>query len=141
MLWRPIRFLEIKHPRLPYSNSSKPLKQRTPSSNSPDYSEDDTNAQWGHKQLSGTWKGILTDWDAVGCCDIATRLLAALLKTCRVARYICSERRIRATSYLADMYLDQIIDHLWELWKAAGGVGKIPFKLTNNKPTNLNFIT
>ncbi|KAF8168773.1 hypothetical protein BJ912DRAFT_934137 [Pholiota molesta] len=46
--------------------------------NSPDFSEDDTNAQWGHKQLSGTWKGILTGWDA-------------------------------------------IVNHTWELWKAAGG--------------------
>lgn len=63
--------------------------------NSPDLSEDETDAQWGHKQLSGIWKGVLTSWDAIGCCDVATRLLAALLRTCRVARYVCSERRIQ----------------------------------------------
>ncbi|KJA26460.1 hypothetical protein HYPSUDRAFT_92993, partial [Hypholoma sublateritium FD-334 SS-4] len=40
--------------------------------NSPDLSEDETDAQWGHKQLSGIWKGVLTSWDAIGCCDVAT---------------------------------------------------------------------
>ncbi len=64
----------------------------------------------------------MTKWDAVGSCDTVARLLAAMLKTCRVARYICSERKIRVSSYLADMYLDQIVDHLWDLWKAASGV-------------------
>lgn len=109
----------------------------TANPNSSDFSEDDINAQWGHKQLSGSWKGVLTDWDAVGSSDIAIRLLAALLKTCRVARFICSERRVKATSFLSDMYLDQIVDHLWKLWKDAGGVSNcIPSSFTMYQLTN-----
>jgi hypothetical protein len=42
----------------------------------------------------------------------ACRLIAAALKTSKVARFVCSERNISATSYLADAYLNELVEAL-----------------------------
>ncbi|KAM6488987.1 hypothetical protein JOM56_014836 [Amanita muscaria] len=93
-----------------------------------EYEEDDVGVSWGHYQLRG-WREILPNWQAIGSPENARRLIAAVLKTCRVARALChdlemSERKIgsQTISYLSDNYLEQITEWLWELWKQAGGV-------------------
>ncbi|KAM6493574.1 hypothetical protein JOM56_011708 [Amanita muscaria] len=92
-----------------------------------EYEEDDVGVSWGHSQLRG-WREILPNWQAIGSLENARRLIAAVLKTCRVARALChdlemSERKIgsQTISYLSDNYLEQITEWLWELWKQAGG--------------------
>lgn len=91
----------------------------------PGLSEDDLDASWGHYQFTGgrlTCSAVLTTWDAVGGCESACDLIAAALKTCKVARHLCFERKIEATSYLSDVYLEHVVSILWDLWKLAGGV-------------------
>ncbi|TFK17497.1 hypothetical protein FA15DRAFT_710733 [Coprinopsis marcescibilis] len=81
--------------------------------NSPTLSEDDKDAGWGHYQFT-----------EVGDCATAYRLIAAALKTCRVARFVCTDRKLMdVKSYLSDMYLDLLIEQLWDLVKdiAIGG--------------------
>jgi len=93
--------------------------------NSPEISEDDTNQCWGHYQFSGagmTCTSVLTSWASVGNTGIARQLIAAAIKTCRVARHLCFQRAIESTSFLSDAYLENIIDILWTLWIDAGGV-------------------
>jgi len=93
--------------------------------NDPSLSEDDLDASWGHYQFTGgrlTCSAVLTNWDAVGGCEFACDLIAAALKTCKVARHLCFERKIEATSYLSDVYLENVVLKLWDLWKSAGGV-------------------
>jgi hypothetical protein len=93
--------------------------------NGSDLSEDDSDANWGHYQFTAgqlTISAVLADWDAVGSCQIACELIAAALKTCKVARHLCFERNVSATSYLSDAYLQNIVSKLWDLWQEAGGV-------------------
>jgi hypothetical protein len=93
--------------------------------NSPDMSEDDTNESWGHYQFtSGDMKctTVLTSWGDIGNVDAARRLIAAAIKTCKVARYICFQRGVDTASYLSDMYLGIVIERLWKFWQDAGGV-------------------
>jgi len=90
-----------------------------------DFSEDDSNANWGHYQFTGgtmTCRSVLTSWSGVGGTDMACRLTAATIKTCKVAWLMCSQRDIVTASYLSDAYLNEIFEHLWTLWKDAGGV-------------------
>jgi hypothetical protein len=96
--------------------------------NSGDFSEDDTNASWGHSQfIAGnlTWSSVLTSWSDVGSCSIASRLLAAVIKACKVSRHLCFERQIATSSYLSDIYLEQTVEALWKLWREAGGVSQL----------------
>ena len=96
--------------------------------NGPDLSEDDSDANWGHHQFTAgrlTISAVLENWDAVGSCEVACALLGAALKTCKVARHLCFERNISATSYLSDAYLQNVVSKLWDIWKAAGGVSII----------------
>ncbi|KAF9521404.1 hypothetical protein CPB83DRAFT_900768 [Crepidotus variabilis] len=91
--------------------------------NSPSLEEDDTNASWGHRQFTAgniTWRTALTSWAAVGSNSVACELIGSAIKTCRVARLLCFHRRETASSFLADCYLENIIDKLWELWNDAG---------------------
>jgi hypothetical protein len=93
--------------------------------NDPNLSEDDSNASWGHYQFTGghlTCSTVLTSWDVVGSCSNACDLIAAALKTCKVARQLCFERNIEVTSYLSDIYLENVVSKLWNMWKSAGGV-------------------
>ncbi|KAM6490804.1 hypothetical protein JOM56_013767 [Amanita muscaria] len=88
------------------------------------YKEDDLGACWGHHQFQGWRQKLGNDW--VGS-ENARRLIAGVLKTCIVARNLChtiemdAKRKGQKFSYLSDTYLEQITEHLWELWKAAGG--------------------
>ncbi|KAF9462155.1 hypothetical protein BDZ94DRAFT_1368514 [Collybia nuda] len=86
--------------------------------NSNDLSKDNTNENWGHYQFtagSQTIASVLISWEAIGNVITACRLIAAGIKTCRVAWYICTKRGVRATSFLSDAYLDCIIDTLTDL--------------------------
>lgn len=93
--------------------------------NSSEFSEDDSNACWGHSQFcSGglTCSSVLTSWRDVGSVKMACKLIAAAVKTCKVARHVCSCRGIDSGSYLSDAYLQNIIEKLWDLWRAEGWV-------------------
>jgi hypothetical protein len=89
--------------------------------NVPDLSEDDDNEQWGHRQFAGgelTIDTVLNHWGAVATTSFACRLIAAFVKTCRVARHLCFHRqRTPSSSYLSDIYLERVIKKLWELIK------------------------
>jgi len=67
-----------------------------------------------------TFTKILTSWDDIGNIDTAYKLLAATIRTCKVARHVCFQRGIKATSFLSDAYLANIVERLWELWKTGG---------------------
>ncbi len=88
-------------------------------------SEDDLDASWGHYQFTAgclTCTTVLTSWDIVGGCSHACDLIAAALKTCKVARHLCFEHKIDVMSYLSDIYLENVVSKLWDLWKSVGGV-------------------
>ena len=94
--------------------------------NDPNLSEDDLDGSWGHYQFTGgrlTCTTVLTSWDIIGGCFNACDLIAAALKTCKVARHLCFEHGVEATSYISDIYLENVVSKLWDLWKSAGGVG------------------
>ena len=93
--------------------------------NSPGLSEDDLNAGWGHYQFTaGNMRimSVLKSWADIGNVDTACRLIAAAIKTCRVARHLCFQCGVQPGTYLSDAYLDNTIDRLWGLWKDAGGI-------------------
>ncbi|KAH6906757.1 hypothetical protein BKA70DRAFT_1428867 [Coprinopsis sp. MPI-PUGE-AT-0042] len=87
--------------------------------NDPTFDEDNSNAGWGHRQFTGSWKigTALESYDDVGSAAMAYKLLSAAVKTRRVAEFICLKRRIRASSYIADQYVGLLVDKLWELTK------------------------
>jgi len=126
------------------SNTSFKNRDREPSSdvmaflkriehadpNAPDISEEDNNESWGHHQFTAaslTCTTVLTSWDCIGNIDVACRLIAAAIKTCRVARHLCFSRNIKASTYLSDIYLSKVVELLWSLWKGAGGVSILLF--------------
>jgi hypothetical protein len=81
------------------------------------FDEDDTNAQWGHYQfrhgLDGfSFQGIT--WSHTGNIDKACHILAATIKSCKVAHYLCHRNKIQSSSYLADIYLQEIVGRLWK---------------------------
>lgn len=97
------------------------LENSTPTD--PGLSEDDNGASWGHYQYTGgsmTIKSVIRSWDCVGTTTIACKLIAAGIKTCRVARHICFEQNINTLSYLADVYLSNLIDQLADVWAETG---------------------
>ena len=85
----------------------------------PDINEDDNNITWGHWQFTAgsmTLRSVIKTWSDVGDISTAYRLLAASLKTCLVARHLCFMNRISApSSYLSDIYLQEVVDVLWEI--------------------------
>lgn len=88
--------------------------------NAPGLSEDDIDAGWGHYQFTAaslTVQSTLTSPEAVGDTITALRLIAAAIKTCKVAREMCRRHHISPTSFLSDMYLDRVVETLWELVK------------------------
>ena len=89
--------------------------------NSADISEEDKNANWGHYQLSG-WAPLVASWHSVGSTGIACRLIAVVIKTCKVARHMCFVKHLNTLSFLSDVYLENIIDSLWASWKEALGI-------------------
>lgn len=88
--------------------------------NSSDISEDDHNAQWGHWQYGAasiTITSVLVSWDAVGGVPTACRLLAAGIRTHRVAEAICFQRSVKEKPLLSLDYLSRLVDQLWNLVK------------------------
>jgi hypothetical protein len=88
--------------------------------NSPDISDDDNDASWGHFQFTAaslTCKSVLSSWSNVGSVSFACRLIAAAIKTSRVARHLCHSKQLKPTSFLSDIYLSNIVELLWELCK------------------------
>lgn len=95
--------------------------------NSPEFrdSEDNYDQSWGHYQYNAgnmSINGTLKDWVCTGNTTTACKFLAAALQTCEMARYICRLRGVQTNSYLSDVYLERIVERLWEIWKMAGGV-------------------
>ena len=93
--------------------------------NSSEIREDDTNESWGHWQFTAgslTITTVIQDWACVGGVNMACRLLAAAIRTCKAARQICHERDITSNSFLSDAYLNNMVDQLYKSWTAAGGV-------------------
>jgi hypothetical protein len=92
--------------------------------NSSEITEDDKNESWGHYQFTAstlTCQTVLTLWDDVGNTNVACRLIAAAIKTCKIARHLCFSNRISPKSYLSDIYLSHIIESLAALWKGKVG--------------------
>ncbi|RXW13659.1 hypothetical protein EST38_g12194 [Candolleomyces aberdarensis] len=80
--------------------------------------DDNNNAGWGHYQFTAgghTIKHTLSTWAAVGSVTFASKLLAAALRTCKVARHLCEIRERSASSYISDAYLANVVEHLWEI--------------------------
>ena len=89
--------------------------------NSPDISDDDKDACWGHYQLPGS-SSLLASWRNIGNIVVACRLIAVTIKSCKVARHLCFLKQINPSSYLSDIYLSEIINSLWSAWKVATGI-------------------
>jgi hypothetical protein len=82
--------------------------------------EDNMDLSWGHTQFTSgslTCFSVLVSWPAVGNVATAFRLLAAAVKTAKVARQLCFTKGISNTGgYLADAYIQNIIELLWTCW-------------------------
>ncbi|KAF8871781.1 hypothetical protein BD779DRAFT_1477938 [Infundibulicybe gibba] len=92
--------------------------------NSDEFSEDDSNGSWGHYQFTAgglTCTSALLNWRSIGNTETACQLIAAALKTCKIARHVCFNRDIEVNSFLSNAYLENVIEKLWEVWTAAGG--------------------
>ncbi|KAI0044239.1 hypothetical protein FA95DRAFT_1625999 [Auriscalpium vulgare] len=88
--------------------------------NAADIDEDNTNANWGHRQFTAgglTCTTVLTLWSAVGNTNIAYRLIAAALRTCKVARHLCFKRQLKPDAFLSDAYLSNIVEQLRKITK------------------------
>ena len=93
--------------------------------NSSEIGEDDSNQSWGHWQFTAgslTITNVIQDWACVGNIDMVYKLLAAAIRKCKVAHHICLERNITSSSFLSDVYLNNMVERLYESWTAAGGV-------------------
>jgi hypothetical protein len=93
--------------------------------NSSEIGEDDSNESWGHWQFTAgglTITAVIQDWAYVGDVDMACKLLAAAIQTCKVARHICLERDLTPNSFLSDAYLNNMVEQLCKSWTVAGGV-------------------
>lgn len=93
----------------------------SPSFNDEDEFEKNNGPQWGHYQFTAGSTGIkrtLTSRQDIGSCTMALQLLAAFLRTAKVARFICEQKAIPrpGSGYLADIYVQELIDHLLLLW-------------------------
>jgi hypothetical protein len=72
----------------------------------------------------------MKSWEDIGNTKTARKLIAATIRTCKIARYICEKSNITATSYISDNYLERVIETLWELWKGAGAVSTSGLKFS-----------
>jgi hypothetical protein len=109
------------------SNSFKTFFERIENADPNDatINEDNKGVGWGHYQFTGgsmTCSSVMKSWEDIGTTDAARKLIAAAIRTCKVARYVCEQTKIIATSYISDMYLERVIETLWELWKVSGAV-------------------
>ncbi|KAF9459807.1 hypothetical protein BDZ94DRAFT_1324514 [Collybia nuda] len=87
----------------------------------PDINEDDTNLGWGHMQFTAsglTLSTVIRSWENIGNVATAYQLLAAAIKTCRVAQHLCFTNNIVATGgFLSDNYLQNLVEILWDILK------------------------
>ena len=80
--------------------------------NSSDLSENNSNASWGHYQFTAggqTISTVLTLWKSVRNTLIAQQLLAAALKTFKVAWHVCFEWAVEPLSFLSDVYIQLVL--------------------------------
>lgn len=90
--------------------------------NEGDEFDNNNGPQWGHYQFTAGGFGIkrtLTSREAVGSCTTALQLLAAFLRTAKIARFVCEQKSISTSSYLADAYTQELVNHLLTLWVPA----------------------
>lgn len=95
-----------------------------------DEDDDNSNDSWGHYQFttdSLTCTRVLDSWDSVGSPSDACQLIAAVLTTCHVARWLCRERGRKPSSFLSDSYLTEVSRLLWSCYQKAGGVSHALF--------------
>ena len=114
---------DFKRGAMPHLTATFLLCIEDADSNSPDVSEDDSGSNWGHLQFTGgamRITSVLTSWESVGSMETARALIAASIKTCKVARVFCHQRNIQTSSYLSDAYLQEMVEQIWTLWKQAG---------------------
>ncbi|KAF8801426.1 hypothetical protein BYT27DRAFT_7115014 [Phlegmacium glaucopus] len=81
--------------------------------NSSEIEEDDSNQCWGHWQFTAgglTITNVIRDWACVGGVNMACKLLAATIRTCKVAHHICLEQNITSSSFLSDVYLNNMVE-------------------------------
>ena len=84
--------------------------------------EDNLGVQWGHEQFKN-WRAPLTSWAAIGYPGMARRLIAAMVKTAKVSRQLCQLKgEMPPNTCLADCYLQEAGELLWDLWVKANGV-------------------
>lgn len=86
--------------------------------------DDELSSAWGHDHYRAA--GFIAEqlprsWAEVGNTDVARRLIAGVINTTQVARQICKQKKLPAPSFIADLYLEMIIERIWNAWKAAGG--------------------
>ena len=77
------------------------------------------NVSWGHMQFTSgglTCSSVLVSWPAVGNVSTAFQLLAAAIKTAKVARQLCFTKGVSTESYLADACIQNIVELLWTCW-------------------------
>lgn len=86
--------------------------------------EDNLGSQWGHKQFAN-WKTPLRSWNAIGSPETACRLIAAVIKTAKVSRQLCQLAGGSPAGCLADCYLQEMGEVLWDLWKKSDAVSKV----------------
>ncbi|KAF8148931.1 hypothetical protein B0H34DRAFT_736008 [Crassisporium funariophilum] len=101
--------------------------------------EDDKGQSWGHYQYTGgginCWS-VMTSWAAVGNTDVVRRLIAAAIRTSKVAKYICKCQQVEVTSYMSDTYLQIMVEHLWAVWGAEQGPPAANGTLTSTSSTS-----
>jgi hypothetical protein len=71
-------------------------------------------------------------WEDIGNTATARQLIAMEICTCKVAQYICEQMEIRATSYISDTYLEQVIEILWDIWNAVRAVSPLSLKFIHH---------
>lgn len=104
--------------------------------------EDNKGIGWGHYQFTAgsmTCASAMTSWEDIGNNDTAYKLIAAAVRTCKVARYVCEKTNVTTTSYISDIYLGQVIETLWDLWKLAGAVSSFARPTAEHSNTINNF--
>lgn len=68
----------------------------------------------------------LRNWSDIGDVEFARKIIAATIRTGKVARQLCGAKKIQVKSYLADCYLENVVGAIWNAWKTAGGVSCRP---------------
>jgi hypothetical protein len=126
---------DFKRGATPHLTTTFLLRIENADPNSLDISEDDSGSNWGHLQFTGgamTIRSVLTSWECVGSTETARELIAAAIKTCKVARNFCYQRNIQTSSYLSDAYLQEMVEKVWMLWNQTGGVRRPTFLILHN---------